>query len=95
MKNFSLIIVFTEGQMQVSLKTMHAHVIDMSSFTSLMLNDSFLNGIVGTDGSSAKVCSVGTNPKSLNFEHSNFGLFELLTSQTYPKKCRPKSYFRV
>ena len=43
---------------------------------------------------SAKVCSVGTNPKSLNFEHSNFGLSELLTSQTYPKKCKSKSNFR-
>ena len=39
--------------------------------------------------------SDGMNPKSPNFEHSNFGLSELQTPQTYPKKCKLNSKFRV
>ena len=39
--------------------------------------------------------NVGTNPKSLNFEHPNFGKSELRTPQTYPKKYRSNSNFRV
>ena len=39
--------------------------------------------------------SVGTNPKSPNFEHPNFGMSELRTPRTYPKKYRPNSNFKT